>query len=416
MNPKRIFITGASGCIGHYITQALIHHTEHELYLLVRNPERLRVDLKYRPGIELLQGDMRQIDQYAPLLQTINVAVLTATAWGGGDVFDVNVLKTMQLMQYLDPEFCKQVIYFSTASILDRHNQPLKEARQLGTDYIRTKYDCYSRLSRLRIASRITTLFPTLVFGGEDTGLPSHLTRGLPDVLKWINLIRFLKAEGSFHFIHAADIAQIVLHLISKPPVPAQPFVLGNQAITVNQTIEEICAYLGKKIYFRIPLTDWLIDLIIDWFKIKISTWDRFCLNYRHFTYENPVSPATFGLTNYCYSITDILKKTLSPNSLTDAWEDVIRSNADRSASINSMGEKPKNNPPFSEDNLELNSADLLTLNQLAEEEEKKAELQLNQFADSPANYPAENNGAVPEINSSSASNESINESIDDNN
>jgi nucleoside-diphosphate-sugar epimerase len=415
MNPKRIFITGASGCIGHYITQALIQHTEHELYLLVRNPDKLRVDLKYRPGIELLRGDMQQIDRYAPLLQTINVAVLTATAWGGTDVFDVNVLKTMQLMQFLDPEFCEQVIYFSTASILDRRNQPLKEARELGTDYIRTKYDCYSRLSRLAIASRITTLFPTLVFGGEDTGIPSHLTTGLPDVLKWMNLIRFLKAEGSFHFIHAADIAQIVLHLIEKPPVPAQPFVLGNQPVTVNQIIEEICAYLDKKIYFQIPLSDWLTDLIINWFKIQISAWDRFCLNYRHFTYENAVSPASFGLTNYCNSITDILKRTLSPDSQSqsDSWENVTKRNAARwGATMTPGGE---NDAPDS----------VSYLNKFADYEEKKAELELNNFADAQATYQAAENGAAPANNylnqpnqnaSIDGSDESIDPSIDDNN
>ncbi|MBD2545290.1 NAD-dependent epimerase/dehydratase family protein [Planktothricoides raciborskii] len=410
MNPKRIFITGASGCIGHYITQALIHHTEHELYLLVRNPDRLKVDLNHRPGIELLRGDMQHIDRYAPLLQTINVAVLTATAWGGGDVFDVNVLKTMQLMQSLDPAFCEQVIYFSTASILDRRNQPLKEARQLGTDYIRTKYDCYSRLSRLAIASRITTLFPTLVFGGEDTGISSHLTKGLPDVLKWINLIRFLKAEGSFHFIHAGDIAQIVLHLIENPPDTAPHLVLGNQPVTVNQIIEEICAYLDKKIYFRIPLSDWLTDLIINWFKIQMSPWDCFCLNYRHFTYENAVSPASFGLTNYCHSITDILKRTLSPESQSDSWETVTKRNAARLGATMTPG--GENDAPDSAS----------YLNNFADSEEKKAELELNQFADSQANYQSAENGAAPannypdQPNQNGSIDSSIDPSIDENN
>lgn len=393
MNPKRIFITGASGCIGYSITQALIQHTDHELYLLVRNPDKLRVDLDSRPGIELLQGDLRQIDRYAPLLQTINVAVLTATAWGGGDVFDVNVLKTMRLMQWLDPEFCEQAIYFSTASILDRHNEPLKEARQIGTDYIRTKYDCYSRLSRLRIASRVTTLFPTLVFGGEDTGNPSHLTTGLPDILKWINLIRFLKAEGSFHFIHARDIAQIVLHLIENPPIPAQPLVLGNQPVTVNQAVEEVCAYLQKKIYFRIPLTGWLTDLIIELFKIQMSPWDRFCLNYRHFTYENAVSPASFGLTNYCRNFTDILNKTLHPQPQTGKTLVTPTKSVDRPAE-NYLGAN-ESELPESE------------LNKFADIQAEAETSKLNQFADDNSepngsndreNHPT-SNGSINEQN-----------------
>ncbi len=393
MNPKRIFITGASGCIGHYITQTLIQNTEHELYLLVRNPDKLRIDLKIRPGIELLQGDMRQIDRYAPLLQTINVAVLTATAWGGGDVFDVNVLKTMRLMQWLDPELCQQVIYFSTASILDRQNEPLKEARQLGTDYIRTKYDCYTRLSRLGIASRITTLFPTLVFGGEDTGKPSHLTTGLPEVLKWINLIRFLKADGSFHFIHARDIAQIVLHLVENPPNPAQPFVLGNQPVTVNQAVEEICASLHKKIYFRIPLSAWLTDLIIALFKIQMSVWDRFCLNYRHFTYENAVTPASFGLNNYCNSLTDIINKTL-------------HSQPQLGKTTPSADREPESDRTPVNQSLANESQDTeLNLNKFADSELEKEESKLNQFADT----ESEPNGLQPQENSPTQ-NGSVNE------
>ncbi|MDE5120331.1 MAG: SDR family oxidoreductase, partial [Trichodesmium sp. St19_bin1] len=43
MSHKRIFITGASGCIGHYIVEFLIQNTHHELYLLVRNPDKLKV-------------------------------------------------------------------------------------------------------------------------------------------------------------------------------------------------------------------------------------------------------------------------------------------------------------------------------------------------------------------------------------
>jgi nucleoside-diphosphate-sugar epimerase len=392
MNPKRIFITGASGCIGHYITQALIQNTDHELYLLVRNPDRLRLDIKSRPGIELLHGDMRQIDRYAPLLQTINVAVLTATAWGGGDVFDVNVLKTMRLMESLDPEFCEQVLYFSTASILSRQNEPLKEARQLGTDYIRTKYDCHSRLSRLRIASRITTLFPTLVFGGEDTGNPSHLTTGLPDVLKRINLIRFLKAEGSFHFIHARDIAQIVLHLIQNPPTPAQPFVLGNQSLTVNQAVEEICAYLQKKIYFRIPLSDWLTDLIINLFKIQMSPWDRFCLNYRHFTYENAVTPASFGLTNYCSSLAEILRTTLPDR--TQPRNPVATPNPIESPNISRSAENPPEKHQTTVNEAVANESEetASNLNEFADAELEKEESNLNNFADS----QSEPNGSLP--------------------
>ncbi|WP_310413618.1 NAD-dependent epimerase/dehydratase family protein, partial [Chamaesiphon sp. OTE_8_metabat_110] len=46
----RILVTGASGCVGHYISETLIQNTDHELFLFVRNPVKLQVDIKARPG------------------------------------------------------------------------------------------------------------------------------------------------------------------------------------------------------------------------------------------------------------------------------------------------------------------------------------------------------------------------------
>ncbi|YAF95056.1 MAG: NAD-dependent epimerase/dehydratase family protein [Nodularia sp. CChRGM 3473] len=310
MSQKRILVTGASGCIGHYISEALIKNTNHELFLLVRNPSKLQVDTTVRPGINVLQGDMQKINLLADLLPTIDIAVLTATAWGGDETFDINVVKTLELMQLLDPQRCEQVIYFSTASVLDRQNQPLKEAGEIGTDYIRSKYDCLQKTSKLEIAPKITKVFPTLVLGGDENKPYSHLTSGITEVVKYINLIRWLQVDGSFHFIHGRDIATTVQHLIEHPPQANEPrqLVLGQAALTANQAVEEVCNYLGKKIYYRIPLSLALANLIIAVFRIQMAAWDRFCMNYRHFSYESVINPASLGLPNYCATMSDVLK------------------------------------------------------------------------------------------------------------
>lgn len=310
MTSKRILVTGASGCIGHYISEALIQQTNHELYLLVRNPSKLQVDIQARPGITVLQGDMLTIELFADLLPTIDTAVLTATAWGGNNTYDINVSKTLELIKLLDPNRCEQVIYFSTASVLDRHNQPLKEAGEIGTDYVSSKYDCLHQLSKLEIAPKITTVFPTLVLGGDEHKPYSHLTSGIPEVTKYINLIRFLQADGSFHFIHGRDIATVVQYLIEHPPQENEPrkLVLGQTQLTIDQAIAEVCTYLSKKIYFRIPLSISLANLIIAVFRIQMAAWDRFCMNYRHFSYDHVINPTSFGLPNYCATMADVLQ------------------------------------------------------------------------------------------------------------
>jgi hypothetical protein len=84
--------------------------------------------------------------------------------------------------------------------------------------------------------------------------------------------------------------------------------VLGTELVTVDAGIQEICQYFGKKSYFRIPLSIALANFFIRIFNIQMAEWDRFCLNYRHFSYANAVSPATFGLTTYAPKISDIFR------------------------------------------------------------------------------------------------------------
>ncbi|TAG63570.1 MAG: NAD(P)-dependent oxidoreductase [Oscillatoriales cyanobacterium] len=285
---KKIFITGASGCIGHYMAETLIQQTNHELYLLVRNPDKLKFDWKARSGINIIQGDMKDIDRHSELLQTIDVAILAATAWGGTqEVFDVNVTKTLRLIQLLSPQTCEQVIYFSTA--------------------------------RLTNVPPITALYPTLVLGGDAEKPVSHLSSGLPLVAKWIGLIRWLKADGSFHFIHGADIATVVNYLVEHPSDSEEPrhFVLGNPAITANEVVEQACKYLHTKIFFRITLSPWLADFFIWLFRIQMAAWDRFCISYRHFTYQNLVNPESIGLPSYCGTVADMLRTSGIPDKNT---------------------------------------------------------------------------------------------------
>ncbi|MBO9999869.1 MAG: NAD(P)-dependent oxidoreductase [Cyanobacteria bacterium SID2] len=307
---KRVFLTGASGCIGHYIAETLIAQTDCELYMLVRDPAKLQIDTNARPGIHVLHGDLRDIHQYGELLSTIHCAILTAAAWGGQqETFDINVTKTCMLMNLLNPKVCEQVVYFSTASLLDREGNRLKAAAHMGTDYIRSKYDCLSQMHRMPVAKRITVLFPTIVLGGDETKPYSHVSAGLPEVQKWANFARFFSLSGSFHFIHARDIAEVVSYLVEHPPGEPRQYVLGTQPYTVDRAVSELCKYLNKQTYFRIPLPKWAVNLAIVLFNVQMSPWDRFCLEYRHFTYADAVTPAAFDRPVYCETLSDALQE-----------------------------------------------------------------------------------------------------------
>jgi nucleoside-diphosphate-sugar epimerase len=302
---RRILLTGASGCIGHYLSEALIQQTDDELFLIIRDPAKFKVPVDSRANVYIVQADLRDVDSLRSLLTTIHCAVLVATGWG--DV-ELDVIKTLGLLQALDPQVCQQVIYFSTASLLGRDGTVLPEALSIGTDYIRAKAQCYDKLMAMDLGFPVLTVFPTLVMGGDHNKPYSHLSSGLPDVLKWAGLLRFFKLEGSCHFIHAQDIATVVLQLIQHPEsAPSQKLVLGNAAITANEAIAALCKAANQRIYLQLNLTPRLANWIIRLFNIKMGAWDYFCLNYRHFHYSNPISPKTLGLTSAYPTLNDIL-------------------------------------------------------------------------------------------------------------
>ncbi len=304
-------MTGASGCIGHYILELLLQVERYDIYLLLRHPEKLRLPVADHPRVHILRGGLADIDQYADLLPTIEIAILTAAAWGGDPdyVFGTNVHHNLRLMSLLDPDRCQQVIYFSTASILAQNRQPLPEAGTIGTDYIRSKYECHQHLPELAVYPKITTVFPTLVFGGDKDKPYSFISAGLQDVTRWVGLARFLQADAGFHFAHAQDIATVINHLLENPSQTGyREFVIGNPPLSVNQAIEQISDYFNQRIWFRVPLSLSLANLLIRIFRVQMAPWDYFCLQYRHFVYQGAVNPASFGMDPYCATLGDLLR------------------------------------------------------------------------------------------------------------
>ena len=309
----RILITGASGCVGQHIAQLLYRETDAQLLLWLRDPAKLTAVPARDPRIELLVGDLRDPEPHRAAIATASRIIHTATAWGDPErAHQVNVVAVKELLAAADPAVLEQVIYFSTASILDRNLQLLPEAAQFGTEYIQTKALCLQQLEAHPLAERIVAVFPTLVFGGRIDGQgpfpTSYLTAGLVEAARWLWLARFLRAEASFHFIHAADIARVCVHLASRPhqanPEPGQGplrrLVLGQPAVTVNGTVRRLCRW--RHCWYPplgLDLKGWLIEGLIRLLRLEVNAWDRFSIRQRHFLHEPVSPPERFGLVSH---------------------------------------------------------------------------------------------------------------------
>ena len=305
---NRILITGASGCVGQYVSRWLLENSDAELLLWLRDPTKLTAVSADHPRVRLLIGDLRESDRFADDLASVNRVIHTATAWGDPvRAEQVNVVAVKRLLALLNPQVVEQIVYFSTASILDRDLNPLPEALAYGTEYIQTKARCLQDLETHQLADRIIAVFPTLVFGGRVDGTSvfptSYLTEGLAEASKWLWLARWLRADARFHFIHAADFAAICGILATTPhqpnPEPGQGpvrrIVMGQPWISVNDAVATLCRWRGVSRTPGIPLWSWLIEGLIKILPIEINAWDRFSIHQRHFVHDPVTQPERFG-------------------------------------------------------------------------------------------------------------------------
>jgi nucleoside-diphosphate-sugar epimerase len=326
--PARILITGAAGCVGQYTAEHLYRHSDAELLLLLRDPAKLRAVPRHDPRITLLVGDLRDLEPHAAAIASATRVIHTATAWGDPErAQQVNVVAVKRLLALLDPQRLEQVIYFSTASILDRELRLLPEAMAFGTEYIQTKAQCLQDLEVHPLAERIVAVFPTLVFGGRvvpgDPHPTSYLTAGVKEAIPWLPLAKWLRAEASFHFIHAADIATVCAHLATTPhqanPEPGQGavrrLVLGQAPITVNQAVATLVRWRrGWVPPLGLDLRGWLIEGLIKLLRIEVNAWDRFSIRQRHFVHQPVSPPERFGLTSYAPSLEAVLETAGVPH------------------------------------------------------------------------------------------------------
>lgn len=296
---SKIFITGPTGCLGHYIFDILVKNPDYQLYLYLRNPQKMMRNLDKYPNVTIIKDDLASIEKWSDLLKQMDYVIHIAAGWGNSET---NYDYTKLLFEALDPDQLKKVIYFSTASILGDDNKPAEKVSQIGTCYITSKYQMYQELSKLKIFDKIITLFPTWVLGGDSTHPYSHAMEGIIGLKKWLWLVRFFTFDLSFHFIHGQDIALITDYLL-KNDVKQKEFVLGNRLTNITEIIKQICEYFHKKIYFQIKITPEFVKFFAG---KKINEWDKYCLDKKIFKYD-VVNPKDFDLQPEFETITQIL-------------------------------------------------------------------------------------------------------------
>ncbi len=304
---RNIFLTGASGCVGHYVLDELLKYPENKIYALVRNPHHFLSDYLSNPQIVFVKGELKDLSPFKEILKEMDYVIHLATPWGGDELISINVNATRQLWDLLNPQKIKKILYFSTASILGPGNKVIEEAATLGTLYIRTKYQTYYLNQRHPLKDKIYTFFPTWIFGGDQTHPYSHASMGIKSLPQLLKMLRHFVIDFKFHFIHATDIATVVNQVMLSENFSQKEIVLGQKALSLREFTLEACDYFKIKKTFGFLIPSFFIRLVALFLGDRLSDWDRYCLKQRHFVFD-VTNPEKFGLKSYAGNTAELIK------------------------------------------------------------------------------------------------------------
>lgn len=304
---KKILLTGASGCTGSYLLEKLLENKAFEVIAWVREARRLPKVWQDHPRLTVWEGGLEKLAKYREALKTVHILIHPVTIWGGEDSFKVNLYLTQALFNALDPEQCTHIHYFSTASIVDSELNVWDQAWTRGTDYIRSKACMHDWLQRAFQRIPVSIYFPSVILGGDHVHPKTPLTAFLPSLPAYLKWLRFVEAQGHFHFIHAQDVAQILFHRIQHQLQP-ESLVLGNEPLSVNGLMAELLAfYEYQEPKFRLPLERFL-ELLLPLLADQMTPWDRFSLHVRNTVYKH-TNAATYGLHSELNTFSKVLRK-----------------------------------------------------------------------------------------------------------
>ena len=305
---EKVFITGGSGCIGHYVIEQLLGRKDVELHLLVRDPKRFRFDVDSLAQVVVHRGFMEDIQALSDVISEMNVVIHIATDWADSEYSDyINVEQTHALFDLTDEQVCRRIVYFSTASILGPGNKPVKEAEELGSGYVRSKYRGYMKLQESAVKDRVVTVFPTLVVGGDASHPYSHISSGIVSSLNYMKIMRFIYLDGAFHFMHGRDIASVTCELAFLPELEQAEYVFGHEPLTLEKTIRDICRVFDIRMFFRFKITKRLLMGLAKILRIKIGPWEQYYLDNPYIVYD-VVRPESFGLKSVFPTMRSVLK------------------------------------------------------------------------------------------------------------
>jgi farnesol dehydrogenase len=255
----RIFITGATGFLGHEVLRAL-HARRHDLTALVRVPEAAAT---LPAGVQPVVGSVERPETYRAALASQDAVVHTAALvkmWARDrSEFDrVNVGGTERLVRAAADAKVPKVVYTSSFIALGPSNgRPLREdeprrTSEVHNDYERTKVKA-DEIARRLIAEGhpLYVLYPGVIYGPGNLTDGNLVARNIIPVLN--GTMPFGMSLQAWSYAYIDDVVAGFVKVVEGTP-PSRRYILGGDNRTGAEFYAALQAASGRRPRFNIPL------------------------------------------------------------------------------------------------------------------------------------------------------------------
>ncbi|MCC2590215.1 SDR family oxidoreductase [Chryseobacterium sp. MFBS3-17] len=258
----KIFVTGATGYIGSYVTELLLAEG-HTVHALCREPTRVSIT---HPNLKLFRGDITHQAALQEAMegcsQVYHLAAY-AKSWAKDPAiyYRVNVDAVEQILNIAQEQQVEKIVFTSTAAVLGpSYGTPLteKDSRkgEAQNEYEDSKAQAEA-LCRRYVQEKnmnIVMVNPPRIYGPGVEQESNSITKLLKqyDEGKWKIIPG--NGEGIGSYVHVEDVARGHL-LAMKHGKPGERYILSGENLSYNEFFRIIRKTTGKNYrLYKIPL------------------------------------------------------------------------------------------------------------------------------------------------------------------
>jgi len=246
----KIFLTGATGFVGHHVAKALAAEGA-DLRLLVRKASNLK-NLEGIPG-DTVVGDLARTESFAPALNGCDAVMHVAADYrlwirDPDAMYRANVDGTRDLLRLARDAKVPRVVYtssvatmhFRTDGIVVNEDTPVSLADMVG-HYKRSKFLAEQQaIAAAQDGQQVVILNPTTPIGPNDAK-PTPTGRIFVDFL---NRKFPAYVDTGLNLVDVAEVARTHVIALTKGE-PGRRYILGGENLTLKQILDKMSAITG---------------------------------------------------------------------------------------------------------------------------------------------------------------------------